>query len=70
MARIGYCRTSTDRQELGRQQKTLNASGCDQIFEETASGNMLGLPLFFAAPQIVEPRWYYHRIPFCYFRLE
>jgi DNA invertase Pin-like site-specific DNA recombinase len=45
MARIGYCRTSTDRQELGRQQKTLNASGCDRIFEETASGKTLDRPV-------------------------
>jgi DNA invertase Pin-like site-specific DNA recombinase len=45
MARVGYCRTSTDRQELGRQQRTLKASGCDRIHEETASGKTLDRPV-------------------------
>lgn len=45
MARIGYCRTSTDRQELQRQRKSLKASGCDRIHEETASGKTLDRPV-------------------------
>ena len=45
MARIGYCRTSTDHQELGRQKKALKAAGCFQIHEETASGKTLDRPV-------------------------
>lgn len=45
MARIGYCRTSTDRQELARQKKSLKNAGCDQIREETASGKTLDRPV-------------------------
>jgi DNA invertase Pin-like site-specific DNA recombinase len=45
MARIGYCRTSTDRQELGRQRKTLDVAGCDRIYEEKASGKTLDRPV-------------------------
>jgi len=45
MARIGYCRTSTDRQELSRQRKSLKAAGCDRIHEETASGKTLDRPV-------------------------
>lgn len=45
MARIGYCRTSTDRQELARQRKSLKAAGCEQVHEETASGKTLDRPV-------------------------
>lgn len=45
MARIGYCRTSTDRQELSRQRKSLKTAGCDRIHEETASGKTLDRPV-------------------------
>jgi DNA invertase Pin-like site-specific DNA recombinase len=45
MARVGYCRTSTDRQELQRQRKSLKAAGCAQIHEETASGKTLDRPV-------------------------
>ena len=45
MARIGYCRTSTDRQELQRQRKSLKSAGCDRILEETASGKTLDRPV-------------------------
>ena len=45
MARIGYCRTSTDRQELQRQRKSLQAAGCDRIHEETFTGKTLDRPV-------------------------
>ena len=45
MARVGYCRTSTDHQELGRQKKTLEAAGCSPIHEETASGKTMDRPV-------------------------
>jgi len=45
MARIGYCRTSTDRQELSRQRKSLKNAGCEHIHEETASGKTLDRPV-------------------------
>jgi DNA invertase Pin-like site-specific DNA recombinase len=45
VARIGYCRTSTDKQELERQRKSLKAAGCERIHEETASGKTLDRPV-------------------------
>lgn len=55
MARIGYCRTSTDRQELQRQKKSLKAAGCERIYEETASGKTLDRPVLNEAIEALEP---------------
>jgi DNA invertase Pin-like site-specific DNA recombinase len=55
MARIGYCRTSTDRQELQRQRKSLQAAGCDRIHEETASGKTLDRPVLNEVLASLEP---------------
>jgi DNA invertase Pin-like site-specific DNA recombinase len=55
MARIGYCRTSTDRQELSRQKKSLKAAGCDRIHEETASGKTLDRPVLNEVLEALEP---------------
>jgi len=55
MARIGYCRTSTDRQELQRQRKSLKAAGCDRIHEETASGKTLDRPVLNEVLASLEP---------------
>lgn len=38
MALVGYCRVSTDTQNLGLQREALTKVGCERIFEETASG--------------------------------
>lgn len=55
MARIGYCRTSTDRQELQRQRKSLKAADCDRIHEETASGKTLDRPVLNDTIASLEP---------------
>jgi DNA invertase Pin-like site-specific DNA recombinase len=55
MARIGYCRTSTDRQELSRQRKSLKAASCDRIHEETASGKTLDRPVLNEVLESLEP---------------
>jgi len=55
MARIGYCRTSTDRQELQRQRKSLKTAGCDRIHEETASGKTLDRPVLNEVLASLEP---------------
>lgn len=36
--RVGYARVSTSEQDTGLQTNALSNSGCDRIFEETASG--------------------------------
>lgn len=55
MARIGYCRTSTDRQELERQRKSLKAAGCERIHEETASGKTLDRPVLNEVLEALQP---------------
>lgn len=55
MARVGYCRTSTDRQELTRQRKSLKAAGCQRIHEETASGKTLDRPVLNEVLESLEP---------------
>ncbi len=38
MAKLGYCRVSTDAQEMDLQRDALKAAGCDRFYEEKASG--------------------------------
>lgn len=38
MALVGYCRVSTDTQNVGLQLEALKKAGCERIFQETASG--------------------------------
>jgi DNA invertase Pin-like site-specific DNA recombinase len=42
--RIGYARVSTDDQNLDLQRDVLMKTGCDSIYEETASGKSAGRP--------------------------
>ena len=42
--RIGYARVSTDDQNLDLQRDALTKTGCDSIYEETASGKSAGRP--------------------------
>ena len=43
--RLGYARISTEDQKLDLQHDALRAIGCDKIFDETASGASLRLPV-------------------------
>jgi DNA invertase Pin-like site-specific DNA recombinase len=38
---LGYCRVSTEAQDLGRQRQALRAYGCKLVFEDKASGKSL-----------------------------
>jgi DNA invertase Pin-like site-specific DNA recombinase len=42
--RIGYARVSTDDQNLDLQRDALTKAGCQQIYEETASGKHSNRP--------------------------
>jgi len=42
---IGYARISTEDQKLDLQHDALRAAGCDKIFDETASGASIRLPV-------------------------
>ena len=42
--RIGYARVSTDDQNLDLQRDALTKAGCQQIYEETASGKNSNRP--------------------------
>lgn len=43
--KIGYCRTSTNQQDLGIQRDALLAAGCDEIHEEQESGAKRNRPI-------------------------
>jgi DNA invertase Pin-like site-specific DNA recombinase len=38
---LGYCRISTEAQDLNRQRRALHAFGCKLLFEDKASGKSL-----------------------------
>lgn len=55
MATIGYARVSTTDQNLSLQLDALNKAGCDEIFEETASGALRQRPQLEAALAHLSP---------------
>lgn len=55
MAMIGYCRVSTDTQNLGLQLEALKKAGCERIFQETASGAQRDRPELAKALDYLRP---------------
>lgn len=55
MALVGYCRVSTDGQNLGLQVDALRQAGCERIFEETASGAQRDRPELAKALDYLRP---------------
>ena len=55
MAMIGYCRVSTDTQNLGLQLDALTKAGSDRIFQETASGAQRDRPELAKALDYLRP---------------
>lgn len=55
MALVGYCRVSTDGQNLGLQVDALKQAGCERIFEETASGAQRDRPELAKALDYLRP---------------
>lgn len=55
MALVGYCRVSTDGQNLGLQVDALKKAGCERIFQETASGAQRDRPELAKALDYLRP---------------
>ena len=49
---IGYARISTEDQKLDLQHDALRATGCEKIFDETASGASNRLPVRAVPPPV------------------
>jgi predicted site-specific integrase-resolvase len=59
---LGYCRVSTEAQDLNRQRQALKAYGCKLVFEDKASGKSLA-----GRPQLARVRTSCDReIPWCW----
>jgi DNA invertase Pin-like site-specific DNA recombinase len=53
MARIGYCRVSTDSQTHDLQVDALRSAGCERVFSDTASGSRTDRPGLASALEFV-----------------